>query len=761
MASSSAGRSGQAESSSGRQPSPPPQLISPADRADSDAEDAGDDSDESALILSAEDNDDQAESSTSRKRKKDGVLPASNEPASTSKARPTSAASSRKRKRVSRACDQCWVRKDKCDGAAPACSICARLSRDCTYTRPEKKRGPQQGVRGRLEAQCAALECVLGWILTCAEREARGEGSSSSNGGGGATRQNGGHPYGRSRASVTSQFSDEPKTEVPPGSLVRLLLQPASIATSAAWSPNLGLPPPDMSLSALAQHWRKSVLATYLTSPLAPSSPGLAIGLEGAAAVADGLDMGLAARQASGEAGLFGAPEEIDANVASFPQTGPDAFHQEWAVAAAAVASSEATGTSKSKTSMRPPGKTRRTLGPAPTPRQVVANPAAAFPPVSRGPPPRRPQRDELSDTSPDQNGAGRETMGISDVWASPTDLSVSLPTLSSFDRNHEQQQPTSHLGSRRQQHSESPVQQLPSPATDWVTSLHAEHQGLQQNSGGRVAPDVTSSSSTTLPATHSQQQLQDSWSAMFSSGTSVGASNGRAAGAVAILASSPSFMSPFDPATSSGPSNPMAHRESFSFTDPDAQALLYALGLSVGGVGDHGSTTDGVSPGMSQNTPSAGHVSRQSQTFLPVSNAFPTGTSGRSQDASPASMGGGGGGSLGHETAKRGQSQPSVDHLDAYISPWEALNIPVSTASDVAPPPPQAESYASKYLQSSVGSMQPFDDQAGAVASSDPAGRRITGPASAADSARANRLGSCPESSPSSATTSISAAAA
>ncbi|EPQ26765.1 uncharacterized protein PFL1_05744 [Pseudozyma flocculosa PF-1] len=71
----------------------------------------------------------------------------------------------RKRKRVSRACDQCFTRKDKCDGLHPVCSICRRLSIPCTYQRPERKRGPVQGIRQKLEAQVDALETLLGFCV--------------------------------------------------------------------------------------------------------------------------------------------------------------------------------------------------------------------------------------------------------------------------------------------------------------------------------------------------------------------------------------------------------------------------------------------------------------------------------------------------------------------------------------------------------------------------------------------------------------------
>ncbi|KAL5002664.1 quinic acid utilization activator [Aspergillus recurvatus] len=56
-----------------------------------------------------------------------------------------------KRQRVSRACDSCRSKKDKCDGAQPICSTCASLSRPCTYRASPKKRGLPTGYIRTLE----------------------------------------------------------------------------------------------------------------------------------------------------------------------------------------------------------------------------------------------------------------------------------------------------------------------------------------------------------------------------------------------------------------------------------------------------------------------------------------------------------------------------------------------------------------------------------------------------------------------------------
>lgn len=54
-----------------------------------------------------------------------------------------------RRKRVSRACDRCRNKKDKCDGLRPACSACRASGQACSYDPNSKKRGLPEGyVRG-------------------------------------------------------------------------------------------------------------------------------------------------------------------------------------------------------------------------------------------------------------------------------------------------------------------------------------------------------------------------------------------------------------------------------------------------------------------------------------------------------------------------------------------------------------------------------------------------------------------------------------
>lgn len=62
-----------------------------------------------------------------------------------------------KRTRVSRACDQCRVAREKCDGGQPTCSTCLSSKRGCTYTTNPKKRGIQPGYIRVLELALATL----------------------------------------------------------------------------------------------------------------------------------------------------------------------------------------------------------------------------------------------------------------------------------------------------------------------------------------------------------------------------------------------------------------------------------------------------------------------------------------------------------------------------------------------------------------------------------------------------------------------------
>lgn len=69
--------------------------------------------------------------------------------------------SGRNRLRVSRACNECRRRKDRCDGQRPSCKSCIENGRLCSYE-PSKKRGLRTGY-------VRAVEILLGLIFTTIE----------------------------------------------------------------------------------------------------------------------------------------------------------------------------------------------------------------------------------------------------------------------------------------------------------------------------------------------------------------------------------------------------------------------------------------------------------------------------------------------------------------------------------------------------------------------------------------------------------------
>jgi hypothetical protein len=69
----------------------------------------------------------------------------------------------RARKRVSRACDRCRVKKDKCDGLQPRCSPCTANNVECSYDPVSKKRGLPEGyVRGLEKLWALAIVKING-----------------------------------------------------------------------------------------------------------------------------------------------------------------------------------------------------------------------------------------------------------------------------------------------------------------------------------------------------------------------------------------------------------------------------------------------------------------------------------------------------------------------------------------------------------------------------------------------------------------------
>lgn len=66
-----------------------------------------------------------------------------------------------RRKRVSRACDRCRSKKDKCDGARPTCSSCLASGHSCSYDPHAKKRGLPEGYVRGLEKLWALALCNI------------------------------------------------------------------------------------------------------------------------------------------------------------------------------------------------------------------------------------------------------------------------------------------------------------------------------------------------------------------------------------------------------------------------------------------------------------------------------------------------------------------------------------------------------------------------------------------------------------------------
>lgn len=72
--------------------------------------------------------------------------------------RDASNGNTRKRKRISKACESCRRRKEKCDGVQPLCNPCRTAQRTCTYPSQSRRRGLAPGyVHG--------LEALLGLLL--------------------------------------------------------------------------------------------------------------------------------------------------------------------------------------------------------------------------------------------------------------------------------------------------------------------------------------------------------------------------------------------------------------------------------------------------------------------------------------------------------------------------------------------------------------------------------------------------------------------
>ncbi|KAF8578646.1 hypothetical protein K439DRAFT_1638648 [Ramaria rubella] len=80
-----------------------------------------------------------------------------------------------KRKRSSRACDQCRKTKSKCERfpGSVACKNCLSLNQECTFLGPSRKRGPPKGYITALEGRVHRLEALWGVIVSSEDSRAQ------------------------------------------------------------------------------------------------------------------------------------------------------------------------------------------------------------------------------------------------------------------------------------------------------------------------------------------------------------------------------------------------------------------------------------------------------------------------------------------------------------------------------------------------------------------------------------------------------------
>ncbi|KAH6989654.1 hypothetical protein BKA56DRAFT_514199 [Ilyonectria sp. MPI-CAGE-AT-0026] len=82
------------------------------------------------------------------------------------------------RTRVSRACNPCRARKDRCDGQRPSCRSCVGAGRACNYE-PSKKRGLPAGYVRSLEILLGLVFCTIEGSELCVSSVLDGEATSS------------------------------------------------------------------------------------------------------------------------------------------------------------------------------------------------------------------------------------------------------------------------------------------------------------------------------------------------------------------------------------------------------------------------------------------------------------------------------------------------------------------------------------------------------------------------------------------------------
>ncbi|KAM0554885.1 hypothetical protein ACHAPJ_006620 [Fusarium lateritium] len=68
--------------------------------------------------------------------------------------------------RVSQACEPCRVRKSKCDGRQPVCTVCKRQRVECSYDPKPRKRGLRPGQYSSLERRALLAEMIAAFLLS-------------------------------------------------------------------------------------------------------------------------------------------------------------------------------------------------------------------------------------------------------------------------------------------------------------------------------------------------------------------------------------------------------------------------------------------------------------------------------------------------------------------------------------------------------------------------------------------------------------------
>jgi hypothetical protein len=76
------------------------------------------------------------------------------------------ASNTARRYRVSQACEHCRLKKGKCDGRQPTCSVCKRHGIDCSYDPKPRKRGLRPGQYSTLERRAFLAELVAAVLVS-------------------------------------------------------------------------------------------------------------------------------------------------------------------------------------------------------------------------------------------------------------------------------------------------------------------------------------------------------------------------------------------------------------------------------------------------------------------------------------------------------------------------------------------------------------------------------------------------------------------